>query len=307
MAIFSNAQAVGALQFFKHTRVQESSADQAAAQYLEATGQSIGGIVKFFERFRYQEIISDARRYPYFRSHPLSSDRIAALQLKYSQQRYRDTLDTPEDVDRLAMMKAKIIGFLEAPQTTFNVYPETDQSRPARYARALGHFRASSLDTAMEEIDSLIAEEPENPYYYELKGQILFESGQAARSIEPFECAVELAPIAPLIRVGLAQSLLSLDQPDFTNSALDHLKAALLLEPVNGLGWYQLSIAHERRGETALAQLAIAEQAFAYGDQERASLFAARARDQLQTGTTEWQRANDILFIYQSDDRRRRG
>jgi len=306
-ALMASSQQFGALSFMTYSRGQESSADQAALGYLETTGQSGRDLVEFFDRFRYQEVMSNARRFPYFRSHPLSSHRIDALRENVEQSEHAEVLDPEEDVAYLQRIQAKIYGFLVAPEFVFYHYPETDQSLPARYARAVAYYHDARLDEAREEIESLIAEEPENPYFQELYGQMLFESGHAEESIQYHQRSVELEPTAPLLRINLAIAQIATEVEAMLEEARRNLRVALDIEPDNAFGWYQLSIVHERSGETALAQLAIAEQAFAVGNRSRAREFAMRARNQLQHGTPAWVRATEIeaVSVPTAADRRR--
>ena len=146
--------------------------------YLEKSGQSAKGLVDFFDNFRYEEVFSEAKRYKFFLDHPLTSDRIDALQVRAEQQPHYNVADSPEAMTRHMIMIAKLRAFMDMPQQTFLDYPETDTSFPARYARAIAYYRDLQTDKALSATDALIAEQPKNPYLYELKGQILFESGR---------------------------------------------------------------------------------------------------------------------------------
>ncbi|MDQ7018674.1 MAG: M48 family metalloprotease [Robiginitomaculum sp.] len=305
-AIMSSAQKNGTVTFFAYTRVLEASTDQAAENFLEATGQSGKGLLDFFQRFRYNEVFSGATKYPYFLSHPLSSQRINALQARVEASPYKDVVDSPEDQHKLDMIKAKIIGFLKPPETTFNLYPESDTSEPARYARAIAHHQAASTKIALKEMGDLLKEEPDNPYFNEFYGQILFESAQAQKALPYHQRAVDLRPDSPLLRLNLAQALIATDTPENVNKAVKELKKVLAREPDNGFAWYELSIAYERQDKTALAKLATAEQAYAMGDYMRARSFAQRALMELPQGTPDWRRANDITLVIAADPRIRK-
>lgn len=296
-AILAGSQQFAIIDVLAHSRIDEASADQAAAKYLEITGQSPKGLVDFFEKFRYQELLSNGRRYPYFRGHPLSSDRIDKLREVIEESPYRDVKDTDEEIQALTMAHAKLIGFIDAPQTVFSKYPETDTSKPARYARAVAHYRAADLNSGLKEINILIEQEPENPYFFELKGQMLYESGKGARAIAPFREAVRLKPSAPLLEIALGQVLIEKDTPESVDEAIKILKSALQKENTNGFAWYQLSQGYDRKNEPALARYAIAEQAFASGDLQRARSFALRAQDGLAQYKAQWRRASDIIVI----------
>ena len=305
-ALIGSSQQFGALSWLTYSRAQEASADRAALAFLEDSGQSGQGLVEFFEKFRYQEVMSNARRFPYFRSHPLSSDRIAALRDRVEGAEHFEVTDTPEEIADLRRIQAKIYGFLVEPRFVFFRYPETDQSIPARYARAVAYYHDARLDEAREEIESLIAVEPDNPYFQELYGQMLFESGRAEESIAYHARSVELEPTAPLLRINLAVAMIAMEEAEYTEEAETHLRVALDIEPDNAFGWYQLSIVHERNGDTGLARLAVAEQSFALGNRSRAHQFASRARDHLDQGTPAWFRASEILAVSMPTEAERR-
>ena len=293
--LIASSQYFGTLSAFTYSRGQESNADLAGVQFLERSGQSARGLIAFFDRFREQELFSEQRRYPYFRTHPLSSDRISILRERLEQQQYKDVLDPPEHVLMLERAKAKINGFMDDPQVTFRRYPETDQSTEAIYARSIAHYRAGSLPAALGGIDELINREPENPYFWELKGQVLYEHGRASDAVEPYERAVALLPDSPLFKLGLAQSLIDVNDDATLDEAMELLISALAAEPDNGFAWYQRSRVHERRGERAMALLSTAERHYHGGDPMRAAQFANRAREDLTQGSPEWLRAADIV------------
>ena len=301
-ALIASGPQFGALNFYTHTRAQESAADQAALQYMTATGQSGEGLVEFFERFRYQEVFTPARRYRYFLTHPLSSERIAALRAGVDRSPYHDAAVPPEDQAQLERIQAKIFGFMARPGQVFARYPESDTSLPARYARAVAYYQDARLDRARAEIESLIAEEPENPFFYELYGQMLFESGHADEAISYHQRSVDLLPTAPLLRVNLAMAMVAVEDPQYLEAARDHLRVALDIEADNAFAWYNLSLIHERMGNTALAQLAIAEQAYATGNRMRAFQFATRAMQDLEPETTPRFRAAELIAVAQPSE-----
>ena len=295
--ILGGSSQFGAVDVLKNTRVGESVADQYAADYLERTGQSGEGLIQFFEKFRYQEVFSQARRYPYFRSHPLSSERIDSLREVVSESPYFGTPDPEEDVKRLNMAKAKLQGFLDSPQRVFSQFPISDQSDEARYARAVAFFKGADLRSALREIHSLIEDYPDNPYFYELKAQMLFESGKGTESIAPAERAVKLKPDAPLFQLALAQALLEQSDPESVDRAISLLKSALQKENDNGAMWYYLSQGYGKQGRDALAKYAVAEQAFSGGDMQRAMSFAERAQKDMDFNSPQYRRAADIVVI----------
>jgi predicted Zn-dependent protease len=208
---------------------------------------------------------------------------------------------------RHEMMKAKLRGFLDAPQMTFNRFSLDDMSKPARYARSVAYFRAADMRSAVREIDTLIADEPENPYFHELKAQILYESGQREAALPSARRALELKPDAVLLKVALAQSLIETGEETQVAEAEDLLKSALVNEPNNSYAWYLLSLAYGEQNEDALAKYASAERFYALGDLEAARSFAGRAQNDLPRDIPQWRRASDIIVVAETQlDRRSR-
>ncbi|MEL7130196.1 MAG: tetratricopeptide repeat protein, partial [Pseudomonadota bacterium] len=279
------------------TRAQESSADQAAVTYLERIGESPAGIVEFFEEFRYQEVLSQARRFEYFRTHPLASDRIRALRSRAEETGLWDVPATDRALRQMDMMHAKLIGFLEPPVKVYQRYPLSDTSEPARYARAISALQSVDIQTALAEIDALIEVDPDNPYYHELKGQILFENGRVAESVGPHERSVELLPEQPLLLINLARSMVARGEEGDVEAGENALRRALLAEPDNAFAWSELAKALDKQGRRAEAELATAERSFHIGDYIGAQTFSQRAIGNLEPGSTLYRRATDIAAV----------
>lgn len=290
-------QQFGALEVAAYSRINEAAADQYAAQYLERTGQSSEGLIHFFEKFRYQEVLSQARRFPYFRGHPLSSDRIDNLREVTTESDYYGKIDDEASSYRLRMAQAKLQGFLDAPQIVFTQFPPEDISDFAYYARSVAHFRTADLTNALKEIDILIERQPDNPYFHELKAQILYESGKGRESIPSSEKALELKQDSALLETALARTLTDSVQDKEVERAIELFKSALQKEPNNGYAWYSLSLAHGRLNQDAFAKYAIAEQAYHTGNIQRAKSFAQRAQRDLPRQSPQWRRASDIIVI----------
>ena len=297
MALLTSGQHIAERTILRHSRIQESAADQAAVTYLTRTGQSARGLLEITEKFRHMEILSAQKQNPYVRTHPLSSDRIASLTERTKNSPYADILESKEQVFEFEMMKAKLYGFLNRPELTFYRYPASDTSMPARYARAVAYYRIPEVDKALAEIDSLIADQPNNPYFQELKGQIFFETGRAAEAIPYHNKSVELLPDAPLLRINLAQAMIATEDSGLNAAAIRHLETAILSEQENSFAWHQLAVAYARQGKIGKADLATAERHFNNRQMGPAVAFAKRARINVVKGSTHWQRAMDIIEI----------
>ncbi len=280
-------------------RSQESAADQAGLSYLNTTGQSGRGMLATFERFAGQELFSDQNRDPFARTHPVATDRLARLRQLVESSPYFGVADTPELQFRHDMMRAKLSGYIENPQTVFNRYSAADQSAPARYARTVARFRmggGGGLEAALADADQLIKSDPQNPYFHEVKADFLQKSGRFSESIPPLRKALQLAGgDAPLIAVQLAQSMVQSKQPQLLDEAIALLRKAITREGENAMAFNMLGQAYYDKGLIPQAELARAQGLFYFGAVKQAQEFAKRAQSALKPGSPEWVKADDIL------------
>ncbi|MDB5474978.1 MAG: hypothetical protein JWP49_489 [Phenylobacterium sp.] len=294
--LVSSAGYFGALGAAGYSREQEGRADQAGATILEKAGLSGRGLAEFFNNFRYQEVFSEFRRYKYFIDHPLSSDRIDSLQARVAAMPHFSQVDSPEAIAEHKVMQAKLEGFLE-PQRTMAKYQDTDKSYTARYARAIAYYQLKEPEKALKLIEALLQEQPDNPYLYELKGQILFEYARGKEAEAPQRRSVALKPDAPLLRINLGQTLIALDDNAKVEEGVGELRKALLKEDDNAEAWRLLAQAYDKQGKDGLARLATAEFNYNIGNLKDARVFAMRAREKLDRNTPEWRRATDIVLV----------
>jgi predicted Zn-dependent protease len=285
-----------------YSRVQEASADQAAAGFLEKAHISGRGLVDFFDYYRYQEAFSDARKYRFFMDHPLTEERISSLEARVKKSAYYNTVDSPEVLAQHDIMVAKLKAFMNPWQQTLVDYKETDTSFPARYARAIAYYKALETEKAIKLTDALItdyANSPEEPYLYELRGQILFESGHAKEGADNLRKSVALKPKAPLLEILLARTLIDQDDKAKADEAIAHLQQAIAVENDNPEAYFLLAQAWAAKGDEGRARLATAEQNFYLGQMKDARAFAMRARESLPKGSSDYTKATDIVLASQ--------
>jgi predicted Zn-dependent protease len=280
-----------------YVRTQEDQADHAALRYLNATHQSASGMVTLFKRLSNETLFNSRYIDPYAQTHPMPADRVAALEAAARASPYWNHKDPSSLQARHDMMRAKLSGFLEHQDTVMRRYPPSDQSLPARYARAIAAYRHSDLGRAIGQMDGLIQSQPNNPYFYELKGQALLEAGRPAQAVAPLRQAERLSHHAPLIGIMLAQALIATNQKQYAGEAVELLRAALREEPDTPAAYEQLAMAYGRTGDLAQADLASAQAAFARGDVKTARQLAARAKTRLPVGSPAWVRADDIVSV----------
>lgn len=278
-----------------YQRQQEENADRAGVKFLTATQQSPKGMYETFKRFTSESLFAARGADPYLQSHPMPAERVAALQEFASTSPYWDKKDDPALQLRHDMVRAKISAFMERPELVYRRYPLTNDSLPARYARAISTYLHGDLRSALTQIDALIAVQPNNPYFYEVRGQALLESGKAADAIAPLRKAVALSNNAPLIEMLLGQALVGIDNKAYTDDAIRILRAAVAREPEAPLGYMQLAMAYGRKGDYAEADLASAQAAYLRGDNKTARELATRAKTRFAVGTPGWVKADDIV------------
>jgi predicted Zn-dependent protease len=278
-----------------YQRAQEEQADRAGVKFLTATGQSTKGMYDTFKRFANEQLFAAQTVDPYVQSHPMPTERVAALEEIAHTSPYWSKLDPPELQARHDLMRAKLYGFIERPDSVARRYPASDTSLPARYARAIATYRHADLRNAIGQIDGLIQAAPNNPYFHELKGQALLEGGKPAEAIAPLQRAIQLAPHPALIQVLLAQALNASNAPKSADEAVSLLRTALAREPESVEGYIQLAMAYGRKGDLAQADLASALAAFMRGDQKTARQLAARAKTRFPIGSPGWVKADDII------------
>jgi predicted Zn-dependent protease len=294
MAALTMPQSVIQSTMLAYIRTQEEQADRAGVKFLTATGQSPKGMYDTFKRLS-DELLYQAHYIdPYLQTHPMPKERVAALEELVKTSPYWDKKDPPELQFRHDMMRAKLYGYMDRAGISANRYPASDQSLPARYARAIAASRFSDPHAAMAQIDALIAAQPQNPYFHELKGQTLLEGGKPAEAIAPLRRAVQLAPNPALIQVMLGQALVESNDPAHLTEAVSVLEASLARDPDSPEAYNQLAMAYGRKGDLAHADLASAQSALERGDMKAARMLASRARDRFPVGSPGWVKADDI-------------
>ncbi|WGD48821.1 M48 family metalloprotease [Bradyrhizobium sp. CB1650] len=278
-----------------YQRQQEENADRAGVKFLTATQQSPKGMYETFKRFTSESLFAARGADPYLQSHPMPAERVAALQEFARTSPYWDKKDDPALQLRHDMVRAKISAFMERPETVYRRYPQTNDSLPARYARAISTYLHGDLRSALAQIDALIQVQPNNPYFYEVRGQALLESGRPAEAIPALRKAVQLSSNSPLIEMLLGQALVGSDNKAYTDEAIRILRAAVAREPEAPLGYTQLAMAYGRKGDYAEADLASAQAAYLRGDNKTARELATRAKTRFAVGTPGWVKADDIV------------
>ena len=310
MGVMMAGQQAALGKFLAFSRVQESTADAAGAQYLSKAGISGRGSLAFFKKlqnleFRYAVKQDDDQAYG--RTHPMSGDRIQALREVYVIDPAWTKPADPVIEKRFQRVKAKLSGFMTDPDRTLRKFPETNSSIPARYARAYAWHRSAYPQKALSEVEALLQTDPNDPYFLELEGQVLLESGRPKEAIPPLRKAVTLSRSQPLISATLGHALIATEDPANFAEAERVLKTAVALDNQNPFAWYQLGIVYANKGDQARAALASAERYTLQGGQASLALRNAElAMQGLSQGTPDWIRAQDISLVARAEVERER-
>src|SRR6188768_764136 len=255
-AMFSAPGEIIRRNLLSYVRQQEENADKAGVKFLNTTGQSARGMYETFRRFTDESLFAARGADPYVQSHPMPAQRVAALEELARSSPYWDKKDDPALQLRHDMVRAKISAFMERQDTVYRRYPMSNTSLPARYAHAIATYRHGDLRSALAQIDALIQQQPNNPYFYEVRGQALLEGGKPQEAIAPLRKAVALSNNAPLIEMLLGQALVATGNNAYTDEAISILRAAVARESEAPIGYIQLAMAYGRKGDYAQADLA---------------------------------------------------
>ena len=238
-------------------------------------------------------MLHENRQDPYLRTHPFVKDRVEILE---SSGVNKFTKNFKEKI-QYERMVAKIIAFTKSPGKTLLLYPSENGSLVNSYARAIAYFKMPDLEKGLKEINALIKNNPEDPYFPELLGQMLFENGEIEKAIEALELSSKLLPTEPNIMLALANAQMEAEKKHLTLKARKNLKEIIKIAPEKIFAWRLLSIAEERLGNRGNANLAAAEEAYRSGKFKLAITFAEKARKNFNKGAPNDLRAEDIIFF----------
>jgi predicted Zn-dependent protease len=311
MGVIMAGQQAALGKFLAFNRVQEASADAAGVGFLEKAGISGKGMLSFFlklkqEEYRYASTYASVD--PFMQTHPMSGERESTLSADVLRSPAYGKKTDPAIEERFKRIKAKLIGYMDDPTSALRKYPERDQSAPAHYARAYAWHRGAYPDKAAEEVAKLVAISPEDPYFRELQGQILLESGKPREALAPLRMAVKGTRGSPLISSLLGHALLATDDPENLTEARDVLKVAVSRDRDNPFAWFTLGMAYSRLGDEPRAQLATAERYALLGNTRLAMASAEAAMSRIPRGTPDYIRAEDIALSARAEasDKKRR-
>ncbi len=283
--------------FLKYTRSHERAADSFALHTLERMGISARGLMEFLQVMADQELLYTTNQDPYIRTHPLTRRRIDLIRNHLKTSRYASAKLPTRYYVMHKRMRAKLIGFLKTPGEVVARYQGREKTIEARYALAVAYHRTADTEKSLALIDSLLKEQPKDPYFHELKGQILLESARAAEAVEAYRKAVRILPNEPLIQAALGHAMLEAGDARLLKPATRHLRIAVRRDPFFPMGWYLLGRAYGRQKQYGLSSLALAEHYLLLRDRSGVVINIRRAEKHLRRGSPAWRRLQDIKMI----------
>ncbi len=293
--ILTGGASIAERSLLHYQREQEAAADRFAVDFLNKTHQSGAGMLAVLERLANDSLMDARNANPYLLSHPLPRQRIATLEQLVHASPYLNQKDPPALQERHDLVRAKLVGFTWSPLQVMRRYPLSDNSLPALYARAIATYRNGRAVDALKQVAELIRQRPNDPYFWELDGQILLETGKPKDALGPLRKAVALAPSANLIKVLLGQALVAIGSPADASEAVTLLSAAVINYPDLPGGYHALARAYAIQNNVPMAQLATAQGLFIEGAIRDAQIQATRAQAKLKPGSPAWLRADDIV------------
>lgn len=298
VAIGAMGSSITTREFLRHSRTQEGSADQAGVRFLQGAGLPVSGFLSFMKKLGSQELLPESEQSQYVLTHPLTEDRIDFLKRIVDESPQGKSPPAWDELHR--RIKAKLLGYIFPDRAL----QDKDTSASARYARAIAWFRKGQLDKALELLDPLLREEPDNPYFHELKGQMLLENGRVEAAVADYARAVKLAPFSGLMRIAYAHSLLESREKkeEHLAEAVRQLNIAIGKERQMPEPHHLLAIAYGKQGQEGMSRLHLAEEALMQNKLDFAKREASLARANLKKGTPAYLRADDILNAAEKTD-----
>jgi predicted Zn-dependent protease len=300
IALMMGGQRAAIGEYLSFSRGVESRADQFALQALERSKQSAEGLYSFFNRLAGEELLITERGDPYLRTHPMSRERMATIRAAIDRSAYRKFVPDPELEERHRRMTAKLFAFLKPQYATLQRYPETDTSVPARYARAIAHYRRGQFDKALPVVDDLLKDRPADPYFWQIKGDMQLSRAKPDEAIIAYREALKLVPNATEILNAKAHAMVESGDPGYAAEAEETLKRSAALEPENPYTWDLLARSYSLAGNQGMSAYAAAEKAVLIGQFGDVARYTMQADKLLEKGTPTWYRLQDIKIVVQN-------
>lgn len=291
--VLAGSSGVAQQSMLAFTRDEERIADDMGLKLMIRAGLNPDGFVQVFEQMGHMTGALESRINPNRINHPLTAERLnnVRAQIEKMDSDYIPN-NAPTDAQRseFELVRAKLIGYLDSAENVATAYPKSDTSDAALYAHAIAYMRGGNLDAARTTTLALIERAPDNPYFYELLGDVEYQLGHYDDSVSAYEKSLELTDNAPQIETALALVLSERNKSGDRARAIELCKRALLTSPMPLTYWVLARAYDDGRADWARA-----EYYHMMGKKELAREYARRARKSLKPNTPEYIKSGDIL------------
>jgi predicted Zn-dependent protease len=290
--------------FLASRRRAEAVADEIGLQLLEKTGHSAVGLRDLMQRLARQRSLPESRQSPYYATHPGAAERLQTFQDHLNQSPHSDTAPPPTTAERFARIRAKMVAWTETPQRVKTTEADKAPNETlGAYMRAIADYRRGDLRTALARMDELVSTRPDDPYFHEFRGDILFALARPMDAATAYEQALTFRPDSALIQINLGRALIASGGMANLERAITALEAAHDKEARWGFLHRQYGIALGKSGRIAEADLALANEAILLNDGARAARLARRVMAIDGLDPVLHRRASDIVFRYSKDQK----
>ena len=293
VGVMAGASGIAQQSMLSFSRDEERMADDMAVDLMMKANKNPNGLVEVFEQMREMHGAIESKINPNRINHPLTNERINNTKTKIA--KIKNIPQTSQSVINkenagYEILRAKLIGYLDTDKNVITKYPYSNKSDAAIYARAIANMRAGDLKTAKTGTQTLIKRQPNNPYFYELLGDIEYQFGAYDDSVNAYEKSLELSRNAPQIETALALVLSERDKPGDRERATELSKRVILNEPSPLAYWILARVTMNGESDWAMAEFYNMN-----GDKKNAQKYAKSAQKKSKKDSPEYIKSGDIL------------
>ena len=290
--VLAGSSGVAQQSMLAFTRDEERIADNMGLDLMVRAGQNPNGFIQVFEQMHEISGAAESRVTPTRVNHPLTTERLKNVRDRIAKLNYTAPAASATRDAKFRLIQAKLIGYLDTATRVRELYPYSDKSDAAIYARAIASMQAGNLDAARVGTQTLISRHADNPYFYELLGDIEYQFGHYDDSVTAYSHSLKLAGNAPQIQTALALVLTERNKSGDAAQAIELCKRALLAEPAPLTYWV---LARAYGDDDGRGDWARAEYYSMIGNTKHAKKYAKFARQKLKSDAPEYIKAGDIL------------
>jgi predicted Zn-dependent protease len=293
VGVMAGATGIAQQSMLSFSRDEERMADDMAVDLMVSANQNPNGLIEVFEQMRDMNGEYESRVNPNRINHPLTSERLNNAKTKISKAKKispKKESDITKENKNYEILRAKLIGYLDTDKNVITKYPYSNKSDAAIYARAIANMRGGNLDMAKTGTQTLINRNPNNPYYYELLGDIEYQYGAYDDSVMAYEKSLKLTKNAPQIETALALVLSERNKPNDKSRAIELCKRVILIEPSPLAYWILARVTEAGESDWAMAEFYNMN-----GDKKNARKYAKSAQKKAKKGSPEYIKSGDIL------------